>query len=80
MAKTISNLTGVFLLKIAQIVRIFAGSMILISLLLGVAASPIFVSTYFLWVTTFVGANLLQSGFTKFCPLEVILAKMGVSP
>ncbi|MCL4725468.1 MAG: DUF2892 domain-containing protein, partial [Rhodocyclaceae bacterium] len=31
-----------------------------------------------LWFTAFVGANLFQSGFTKFCPLETILIKLGV--
>ena len=61
-----------------QIVRIVAGIFILLSLSLGVEASPLFVSKYFLWLTVFVGANLLQSGFTKFCPLNKILAKFGV--
>lgn len=61
-----------------QIVRIVAGIFILLSLSLGVEASPLFVSKYFLWLTVFVGANLLQSGFTQFCPLNKILAKFGV--
>ncbi len=61
-----------------RIVRIFAGLMVLLSLALGVSASPVYVSAYFLWVTVFVGANLFQSGITKFCPLEMILKKMGV--
>jgi len=64
-------------MKIENIIRIFAGSVIIISLALGVNSSPIFVSHYFLWVTAFVGANLFQSGFTNFCPLEIILKKMG---
>jgi hypothetical protein len=61
-----------------RIVRIVAGSFILLSLSLGVEASPIFVSKYFLWFTVFVGFNLFQSGFTQICPLNSILAKLGV--
>ncbi len=59
-------------------VRMFAGIFILVSLALGVSESPLFVSKYFLWFTAFVGANLLQSSFTKFCPLEMMLKKAGV--
>lgn len=59
-------------------VRIFAGSFVLVSLALGAEGSPLFVSKYWLWFTVFVGANLLQSGFTRFCPLEIILKKLGV--
>jgi len=62
-----------------RLVRIFAGTFILVSLALGVPASPLFVSQYWLWFTTFVGANLLQSGFSGFCPLEMILRALGVS-
>ena len=51
---------------------------ILISLALGVEASPLFVSPWFLAFTAFVGANLLQFGFTNFCPLAIILKKLGV--
>lgn len=61
-----------------QLVRIFAGCFIVISLLLGVQASPLFVSQYWLLLTAFVGLNLLQSGFTSWCPLEIILRKLGV--
>ncbi|BDG02236.1 YgaP family membrane protein [Anaeromyxobacter oryzae] len=61
-----------------RIVRIFAGAFVLTSLALGVDASPLFVSPRFLWVTVFVGANLLQSGFTRFCPLEIVLRRAGV--
>jgi hypothetical protein len=60
------------------LVRIFAGTFVLLSLGLGVPGSPIFASQNFLWFTAFVGANLLQSGFTGFCPLEMILRKLGV--
>jgi hypothetical protein len=59
-------------------VRIFAGTFILISLLLGVQGSPLFHNVNWLWFTAFVGANLLQSGFTRFCPMAMILKKLGV--
>lgn len=59
-------------------IRVFAGSFVLLSLALGVEASPLFVNVNWLWFTVFVGANLLQSGFTRFCPLEIILKKLGV--
>ena len=59
-------------------VRILAGTFVLLSLALGVAGSPLFVSPHFLWLTLFVGANLLQSGFTGFCPAEMILRKLGL--
>ncbi len=59
-------------------VRIFAGIFILVSLALGVEASPLFHSSYWLWFTAFVGANLFQSGFTHFCPLEMILKRLGL--
>ncbi|WP_374244333.1 DUF2892 domain-containing protein [Zoogloea sp.] len=65
-------------LTVNQFVRIFAGAFVLISLALGVEGSPLFVSSKFLWFTAFVGVNLFQSGFTRFCPLENILRKFGV--
>jgi hypothetical protein len=58
-----------------RIVRAFAGVFVLLSLALGVEHSPVFLSGYFLWVTAFVGANLFQSAFTGFCPLELLLRK-----
>ena len=61
-----------------RIVRIVAGFFILLSLSLGVDASPLFVNQNFLWFTTFIGFNLFQSGFTQICPLNNILAKFGV--
>jgi len=61
-----------------RLIRIFAGAFVLISLALGVEASPMFVNSNFLWFTAFVGANLFQSGFSRFCPLEIILRKLGV--
>jgi hypothetical protein len=59
-------------------IRIFAGTMILLSLALGADASPLFHSHNWLWLTTFVGANLFQFGFSGFCPLELALKKLGV--
>jgi hypothetical protein len=61
-----------------RIVRIVAGFFVLLSLSLGVEASPLFVSQYFLFFTAFVGFNLFQSGFTQICPLNNILAKFGI--
>jgi hypothetical protein len=61
-----------------RIVRIVAGSFVLLSLSLGVEASPLFVSNNFLFFTAFVGLNLFQSGFTTICPLNNILARFGV--
>jgi DUF2892 family protein len=65
-------------MSVERLIRIFAGSFVLASLALGVEASPLFVNTNFLWFTAFVGANLLQSGFTRICPLETILRRLGV--
>ena len=56
-----------------MILRRFAGIFILVSLLLAY-----FYSAYWLWFTAFVGFNLLQSSFTNFCSLEMILKKIGV--
>lgn len=61
-----------------QITRIVAGTLVLVSLLLGAPASPLFASSYWLWLTVFVGANLLQSGVTQWCPMEIFLRKLGV--
>ena len=59
-------------------IRVFAGTFILVSVLLGAPASPLFVSQWWLAFTAFVGANLLQYGFTNACPLGLILKKLGV--
>jgi hypothetical protein len=56
-----------------RLVRIFAGAFVLASLALG-----IWVNQNWFWLTAFVGANLFQSGFTRLCPLESILRKLGV--
>ncbi|WP_054773098.1 YgaP family membrane protein [Methylogaea oryzae] len=60
-----------------RIVRIVAGFFVLLSLSLGAEASPLFHNANWLWFTAFVGANLFQSGFTQFCPLETLLKKLG---
>lgn len=65
-------------MNLENIIRLFAGTVILISLALGVAASPLFHSDNWLWLTVFVGFNLLQSSFTHLCPLETLLRKLGV--
>jgi hypothetical protein len=64
-------------MTIERIIRIMAGFFVLLTLALGIPESPVFVSKWFLAFTAFVGLNLLQSGFTGFCPPEKLLAKMG---
>ncbi|HPE58861.1 MAG TPA: DUF2892 domain-containing protein [Thiolinea sp.] len=59
-------------MSIDRMVMVLAGSMILVSLLLAV-----YHSQNWLWLTAFVGANLLQSAFTGFCPAAIILKKLG---
>ncbi|AWV00500.1 Protein of unknown function [Burkholderia cepacia] len=61
-----------------QITRIVAGMLILVSLAIGASASPLYESSWWLWLTAFVGANLLQSGFTQWCPMEIFMRKLGV--
>jgi hypothetical protein len=56
-----------------RVVRAVAGTMVLISITLAYV-----VSIYWLGLAAFVGINLLQSSFTRFCPLEIILDKAGV--
>lgn len=59
-------------------IHTIAGIFILITLLLGVEASPLYHSSYWLLFTAFVGLNLFQYGFTKFCPMAMILKKLGI--
>ena len=61
-------------------IHVFAGTFILLSLAMGVESpvNPFFVSRYWLLFTAFVGANLLQYGVSKLCPLGLILKKLGV--
>ena len=56
-----------------RIVRAVAGTFVLTSI-----ALAYFVNINWIWLGVFVGANLLQSSFTKFCPLEMILDATGV--
>ncbi len=62
-------------MNIDRIVFAFAGTMVLLTLLLSVVHSH-----YWLWFTAFVGSNVLQSAFTGFCPLVFVLRRLGVKP
>jgi len=67
-------MNGVITMKMEDYIRAIAGILILTSLLLGWRHSP-----YWLLFTAFVGLNLLQSAFTKWCLMEDILQKMGIA-
>ncbi|MFC5079799.1 hypothetical protein VTH8203_02630 [Vibrio thalassae] len=60
-------------MKVENGIRILAGTMLLISLLL-----TLYVSEHFIWFTVFIGLNLIQSGFTGFCPPKKVLMKLGL--
>ena len=62
-------------MSIDRIVMAFAGTVVLSSLLLAH-----YVDSRWLWLAAFVGANLLQASFSKFCPLAAILKKVGCRP
>jgi hypothetical protein len=62
-------------MSIDRIVLAFAGFVVLASLGLSLVHHA-----NWLWLTAFVGLNLLQSAFTGFCPLAIILRKLGVKP
>jgi hypothetical protein len=62
-------------MSIDRAVLAFAGTVILLSLVLSQ-----YHHAAWLWLTAFVGANLLQSAFTGFCPLAIILKRLGVKP
>jgi len=64
-------------MTVDRIVLAVAGFFIVLSLALGWSGSPLFVHRYFLFFTAFVGVNLLQSAFSGFCPLAIILKKLG---
>lgn len=59
-------------MTINEALRLIAGSLILISVILAVT-----VNQNWLWFTAFIGANLLQSAFTRWCPMMLLLAKLG---
>lgn len=65
-------------MTVQRFILMFAGLFVLVSMALGVEGSPLFVSKWALAFTAFVGANLFQSSFTNFCPLGIILKKLGV--
>ena len=56
-----------------RIVLAFAGAMVLLSVILTVLVHPQFV-----WLTVFVGANLIQSSFTGFCPAAIVFRMFGI--
>ncbi|AUT88916.1 DUF2892 domain-containing protein [Vibrio parahaemolyticus] len=53
-------------------VRVFAGTMVLISVIL-----TVFVHSNFIWFTVFIGVNLIQSAYTGICPAAYFLKKFG---
>jgi len=59
-------------MSLGQVYRLVAGAFVLLTTALGIWVHPAF-----LWLTLFVGANLLQSGFTNWCPLMAILRRAG---
>lgn len=59
-------------MTVDRLVRVFAGSVVLLSVILTVFVSPLF-----LWLTVFAGVNLIQSAFTGFCPAEIVFRKLG---
>ncbi len=54
-------------------VMAFAGAMILLSVALTIWVSPLWA-----WFTVFIGANLIQSSFTGFCPAAIVFRKLGI--
>ena len=66
-------------MKSWQIVRLVAGTFVLMSLALGIQGSPVFVNEWWLAFTAFVGANLLQSALTKWCLMETSCANSVLS-
>ncbi|MEE4282233.1 MAG: DUF2892 domain-containing protein [Pseudomonadales bacterium] len=62
-------------MNVDRLVLAIAGLFILLSVALSYLHSP-----YWLWFTVFVGANLLQAAFTGFCPLAIVLKKLGRQP
>ncbi len=65
-------------MTIERIIRIMAGAFILLSLSLAHFSGQADLSSLsWLWFTAFIGLNLLQSGFTGFCPPEKLLKKLG---
>ncbi|QUD88729.1 YgaP family membrane protein [Phenylobacterium montanum] len=62
-------------MSVDRAVMAFAGCMVLVSLLLAHFVHPAWI-----WLTVFVGANLLQASFTGFCPAAALFKKLGFKP
>jgi hypothetical protein len=62
-------------MSLDRTVLAFAGVMVLLSV-----ALTVWVSSYFIWFTVFIGLNMLQSAFTGFCPAAMIFRKLGIKP
>ncbi|WP_442805663.1 YgaP family membrane protein [Testudinibacter sp. TR-2022] len=60
-----------------QLISIIRGLFILLSLLFGLSASPLFVSAQWLWVCLLIAVNMLTSGLTGFCLLSHLFCKLG---
>jgi hypothetical protein len=60
-------------MNVERMLRMIAGTMLLLSLALAHYVDP-----NWLWFSAFIGANLLQSAFTNWCPMMTILRKLGV--
>jgi DUF2892 family protein len=60
-------------MTVDQALRLIAGAFVSLSVLLG-----IYVNANFLWFTLFVGLNLFQSAFTNWCPMMVMLRRIGL--
>ena len=65
-------------MTVERTIHVIAGLFIMLSLALGIPGSPLFVSQWALAFTAFVGANLFQFGLTNWCPMGLILTKLGV--
>lgn len=62
-------------MSVDRAVMLFAGFMVLLSLALGIYVSP-----YWLWLTAFVGVNLMQASVTGFCPAAIVFKMLGLKP
>ena len=68
-------------MTVERLVRIIAGFFIMLSLALAHASGSVDMTQLsWLWFTAFVGFNLFQSGFTRFCPMDIMLRKAGIKP
>ncbi|WP_018078154.1 MULTISPECIES: DUF2892 domain-containing protein [Thiobacillus] len=68
-------------MTVERMVRIIAGFFIMLSLALAHFSGSVDMTRLsWLWFTAFVGFNLFQSGFTRFCPMDIMLKKAGLKP